>query len=270
MRCSHCDQVLRTGATFCSHCGVPVRSVDPTDGGIYSRRSPRGPGHDDARFSRRVAGVVGGALLAVAAFLPWTQAPFETARTTFGVDVGFPLGVILVACGVLGGGARASRSRREVAARRSRCRRRRDLPVRRAGRRRHRRRAGRCRGRRRRRRGSAASRARAAQLTARPEVRQWCPAVRGGRVMSPQINDEANEPRSVATDEESGAQAPLGADNDAPFDPGQVWNDTVHAARSNGTSSPRTPRTPSRARSTDGTSGSRRRRASRRRKSSRT
>ena len=66
--------------------------------------------------SRRVAGVVGGALLAVAAFLPWTQVPFEAARTAFGVDVGFPLGVILVACGVLGGGLALPRGRREVAA----------------------------------------------------------------------------------------------------------------------------------------------------------
>ena len=89
--------------------------------------------------------------------------------------------------------------------------------------------------------------------------------------MSPQINDEANVPRSVATDEESGAQAPLGADDNAPFDPGQVWNDTVRATAAMEPDPPGTPRTPSRAgRSTDRTSGSRRRRASRRRKSSRT
>ena len=80
-----------------------MRSVDPTDGGISRAARPVARAATTLD-SRRVAGVVGGALLAVAAFLPWTQAPFETARTAFGVDVGFPLGVILVACGVLGGG----------------------------------------------------------------------------------------------------------------------------------------------------------------------
>ena len=29
MRCSHCDQVLRAGATFCGRCGVPVRVAEP-------------------------------------------------------------------------------------------------------------------------------------------------------------------------------------------------------------------------------------------------
>ena len=109
MRCSHCDQVLRAGATFCGRCGVPVRVAEP--GGHDSvasapvpARVPAPPAPETTlTFDRhRVAGVIGGALLVVAAFLPWAQAPFQPARSAFAADVWFPLGVILLVCGGLG------------------------------------------------------------------------------------------------------------------------------------------------------------------------
>jgi len=109
MRCSHCDQVLRAGATFCGRCGVPVRVAAPGDRDSVApapvpARVPAPPAPKTGpTFDRyRVAGVIGGALLVVAAFLPWAQAPFQPAQNAFQAGVWLPLGVILLVCGGLG------------------------------------------------------------------------------------------------------------------------------------------------------------------------
>jgi hypothetical protein len=107
MRCSHCDQALRAGATFCGRCGVPVRAARPGEPDPVAPASAPAPAAKTPKCAatldpHRVAGVIGGALLAVATFLPWTQAPFLPAQDAFGVDVWFPLGVILLVCGGVG------------------------------------------------------------------------------------------------------------------------------------------------------------------------
>ena len=97
MRCSHCCRPLRDGATFCSHCGVPVRAEAPRARGM------RGPTASrvavPALDLRRAASVVGGTLVAAATLLPWAAVPFVGNRNAFNVGVGFPLGVLLVVCG---------------------------------------------------------------------------------------------------------------------------------------------------------------------------
>ena len=100
MRCSHCNQVLRSGATFCSRCGVPVRAASPEHRPARARAVvARDVWGLDAR---RVAGIVGGALIAFAAFLPWTHPTFMPSQNAFDAAADFPLGVILLACGAFG------------------------------------------------------------------------------------------------------------------------------------------------------------------------